>query len=275
LSLEEKKEILQALERGVSGRSISEKYGISTATVSDIKRKGRTILDYSEKWTQEGGCSNRKIMKTPKLEGVDEALYVWFVQKRAAGIPMTGPLLCEKALEFNWRLGADPDFKASQGWLDKFKRRHGIHGREICGQNLSGYDEEFVYNADEAGLNWKSIPTRSLVAHHEAHTSGHKARKERVTVMICANSMRSHRLPLFVIGKPANPRSFRNVKKLPVVYSHQKKAWMNVHVFNEWFERTFIPEVKRYQSSTGKTGKVLLIIDNAPAHPSAECLNTI
>ncbi|KFD57160.1 hypothetical protein M513_02045, partial [Trichuris suis] len=175
------------------------------------------------------------------------------------------------------------------------KRRHGIHGREICGEKLSGdqlsadafrvvlhtfmeeggYDEEFVYNADKAGLNWKSLPTRSLVAHHEAHTSGHKARKERVTVMICANSMGSHRLPLFVIGKPANPRSFRNVKKLPVVYSHQKKAWMNVHVFNEWFERTFIPEVKRYQSSIGKTGKVLLIIGNAPAHPSAECLNTI
>ncbi|KFD48087.1 hypothetical protein M514_11030 [Trichuris suis] len=44
LSLEEKKEILQALERGVSGRSISEKYGTGTAKVSDIKRKGRTIL---------------------------------------------------------------------------------------------------------------------------------------------------------------------------------------------------------------------------------------
>ncbi|KFD54085.1 hypothetical protein M513_05104 [Trichuris suis] len=115
LSLEEKKEILQALERGVSGRSISEKYGIGTATVSDIKRKGRTILDYSEKWAQEGGCSNRKMMRTPKLEEVKEALHVWFVQKRGAGIPMTGPLLCEKALEFNWRLGADPDFKASHG----------------------------------------------------------------------------------------------------------------------------------------------------------------
>ncbi|KFD63725.1 hypothetical protein M514_24078 [Trichuris suis] len=74
LSLEEKKEILQALERGVSGRSISEKYRIGTATVSDIKRKGRTILDYSEKWAQEGGCSNRKMMRTPKLEAVEEAL---------------------------------------------------------------------------------------------------------------------------------------------------------------------------------------------------------
>ncbi|KFD61052.1 hypothetical protein M514_08435 [Trichuris suis] len=116
-----------------------------------------------------------------------------------------------------------------------------------------GYDEEFVYNADEAGLNWKSLPTRSLVAHHEAHTSGHKARKERVTVMICANSMGSHRLPLFVIGKPANPRSFRNVKKLPVVYSHQKKAWMNVHVFNEWFERTFIPEVEEIMDTLQST----------------------
>ncbi|KFD66609.1 hypothetical protein M514_21127 [Trichuris suis] len=60
LSLEEKKEILQVLERGVSGCSISEKYGIGTATVSDIKRKGRTILDYSENGHKKADARSAK-----------------------------------------------------------------------------------------------------------------------------------------------------------------------------------------------------------------------
>ncbi|KFD64959.1 hypothetical protein M514_22902, partial [Trichuris suis] len=34
-------------------------------------------------------------------------------------------------------------------------------------------------------------------------------------------------------------------------------------------------QVKRYQSSIGKTGKLLLLIDNAPAHPSVQYLDAI
>ncbi|KFD51871.1 hypothetical protein M513_07200 [Trichuris suis] len=237
---------------------------------------------------------------------------------------------------------------ASQGWLDNFNKHHGIRSHDICGEKLSadeasadsfreelkkpldeeGYDPDFVYNADETGLNWKALPSQSLVARHEENVPGYKARKERVTVMLCANSTGSHRLPLFLIGKAKKPRSFSGVKSLPVVYSHQKKAWMNVHLFQDWLKKLFISEVKwhldyvatykstfqrplfsadacrigvsgylfgkaevgwlcfselfplqgakadsallqvkRYQGTIGKTGKVLLLIDNAPAHP--------
>ncbi|KFD49656.1 hypothetical protein M514_09488 [Trichuris suis] len=37
----------------------------------------------------------------------------------------------------------------------------------------------------------------------------------------------------------------------------------------------FIPEAKRYQEAIGKTGKVLLLIDNAPAHPVVDLLNSV
>ncbi|GFW20163.1 HTH CENPB-type domain-containing protein [Trichonephila clavipes] len=37
----------------------------------------------------------------------------------------------------------------------------------------------------------------------------------------------------------------------------------------------FIPNVKKLRESEGKTGKVLLILDNAPCHPPVEILNAI
>ncbi|KFD48476.1 hypothetical protein M513_10694 [Trichuris suis] len=162
--------IIEALKRGESGRSLSEKYAVGAAMVSAIKKRGDVIQDYSK---------------------------------------------------------------------------------------------------SETGLNWKTLPTKSLITSWEECAPGCKRRKGRVT-LLCANSSGTHRLPLFLVGKSKNPRSFKNVK-LPVRYSHQKQAWMNLHVFKEWFKGT----VKRYQSSVGKTGKVLLLIDNAPAHPPARYLDAV
>ncbi|KFD49042.1 hypothetical protein M513_10090 [Trichuris suis] len=50
---------------------------------------------------------------------------------------------------------------------------------------------------------------------------------------------------------------------------------MNVHLFKDWMKKEFIPEVKRYQEAIGKTGKVLLLIDNAPAYPVVDLLNSV
>ncbi|GFU50046.1 hypothetical protein TNCV_4933932 [Trichonephila clavipes] len=35
----------------------------------------------------------------------NRALYLWFSQRRSKGDPISGPLLCEKALELNQKLG--------------------------------------------------------------------------------------------------------------------------------------------------------------------------
>lgn len=41
------------------------------------------------------------------------------------GEPVTGPLICEKALQFHELLGDFTDFKPSTGWLKNVKARHG------------------------------------------------------------------------------------------------------------------------------------------------------
>ena len=44
-------------------------------------------------------------------------------------------------------------------------------------------------------------------------------------------------------------------------------------VFNHWYENVFIPAVR--ERKPGPEVKFLLLVDNAPSHPSAEILNSI
>lgn len=49
-----------------------------------------------------------------------------------------------------------------------------------------------------------------------------------------------------------------------------KKAWVTAAIFTGWFEKCFVPEVKRYLEKKKHPLKILLIIDNAPGHPLLE-----
>ena len=53
--------------------------------------------------------------------------------------------------------------------------------------------------------------------------AGGKLSKEMITALVTA-SMAGEKLPPLVIGKSANPRCFKNVKKLPLPYKHNTKA---------------------------------------------------
>ncbi|CAG9584542.1 unnamed protein product [Danaus chrysippus] len=285
LSLKDKINIIDSLNKGETGCKLAEKYGVGASTISDIKKNTDSILLYTCKF------KHRKVMKKPKNELLDEALFCWFLQERSTGQPISGPLLCEKALQLNKKIGGDKSFVASNGWLYRFKSRHGIRELEIQGEKMSAnvyaansfkddfkkhldennYDLDFVYNADETGLNWKSLPSKSSVSIRENSAPGYKSSKERVTLLACANATGTHKIPLLLIGKSKNPRCLKNVR-VPLIYKNQKSAWMNSEIFIDWYDNTFIPEVKKRQKKIGKEGNVLLVLDNAPTHPSAELL---
>lgn len=109
-------------------------------------------------------------------------------------------------------------FKASNGWLEKFKNRHAIVFRALCGESASvdsttveewrrrlptlidSYAMDDVYNADETGLFFKLLPDRSMVLSRDSCKGG-KRSKERFTVLLCSNSSGTHKLKPLVIGK--------------------------------------------------------------------------
>ncbi|XP_021928999.1 tigger transposable element-derived protein 6-like [Zootermopsis nevadensis] len=191
----------------------------------------------------------------------------------------------EKAREIATRLHTE-DFSASNGWLDRFRKRNNISLHVLSGESASadlqaaedwkrklpslllGYAEEDIFNADESGLFYRQHPTRSLIERRETCKGGKKS-KERITVLLCCNS-RGEKLKPVVIVNAARPRAFKtnNVKldDLPVIWCHNKKAWMTSKIYPEWLNEVNL-KMKRANR------KILLLVDNATSHVSSNLSN--
>ncbi|XP_068233545.1 tigger transposable element-derived protein 1-like [Palaemon carinicauda] len=120
-----------------------------------------------------------------------------------------------------------PDFKASRGWFEKFKKRTGIHSVVRHGEAASsdtkaaeafvktfdelalqeGYSLQQVFNCDETGLFWKKMPRRTFITAELKRLPEHKPMKDRLTLAFCANAKK--RLPmkclLVLDNAPAHP----------------------------------------------------------------------
>ncbi|XP_055712049.1 jerky protein homolog-like [Phlebotomus papatasi] len=212
-----------------------------------------------------------------------------------SGVPMQGYLLQEKARQYHqiFKDGRE-NFCASAGWLDRWKKRLGIRQLAVCGESLSsredqlpefmerfqnivqeeGLSYEQLYNADETGLYWRKLPNKTLVEKDRKSAPGFKVSKERVTVLACANASGSHKLPLYVIGKSARPRCFRNLQnveeELGVKYGGQNACWMTKVSFWDWFFNDAVPQIEEHLDKCGLPRKAILLLDNAPVHPAAE-----
>lgn len=134
---------------------------------------------------------NVKQAKTATHVKVEEVLLTWFHEVTAAGINVDGKVLREKADNIALSLGIE-NFQASGGWLHRFKERHGLVYRVVCGEGkkvdqsavsdwlntlpalISDYAPCDVFNADEAGLFFNLQPERSLCVKGQACQGGQK-----------------------------------------------------------------------------------------------------
>ncbi|XP_057310302.1 tigger transposable element-derived protein 6-like [Hydractinia symbiolongicarpus] len=131
---------------------------------------------------------------------------------------------------------------------------------------LTNYKLEDIYNADEFGLFYQCLPNKTY--HYKSEKcSGGKNSKVRITGLAAANAV-GDKLPMFVIGKSKKPRCFKNVTSLPCRYRAQKKSWMDSSLFEEW-----VREIDAMFLKEGR--KIVLIIDNCPAHPDVGGLSNI
>lgn len=302
LTLAEKHEILQKLRRGVSGKVLADNYGVGTSTISDIKKKSEQITRYVcwheylynllTLWSlcsYIGNCfsapGRKKTLRKGENPRMETELYSWFLQQRERHVTITSHILREKAIQLYAKYYGDNKFNASRGWLNKFKKRHGIRYLKVSGEKLSSDSDVVkpflqklankiremhlqpnqIYNADESALFWKLLPDRTMVHAKERTAPGRKMSKERITFLSCANGDGSHKLKMMVIGKSTNPRAFKNCA-IPVEYHATKNAWMTSALFVKWFRESFVEQVRTFQKHNNMSGKALLLIDNAPSH---------
>ena len=296
LTIKDKLDIIKKLEEGISFKKLSVVYGIGESTVRDIKKNKERIINYANSSDPTSGVSKRKSMKSSTYEELDRVMIEWFNQQKTDGIPVSGTICAKQAKFFFDALGMEGDFNASSGWLTRFKQRHGIpkaagkgtklKGDETAASEFCGNFQEFVereslqpeqiYGADQTGLFWKCLPSRTLALETEQSSSGYRSSRERIIIMCCANATGLHKLNLCVVGKAKKPRAFKgaDLSNLPVTYFSQKSAWIEHSVFRQWFEKYFVPQVQKHLKSKGLLEKAVLLLDFPPAHPSEELLSS-
>ena len=99
--------------------------------------------------------STKRLCRHGEFE-LNDMLWDWFQKVRSKNLPCSGPMLQQKAMEFAKVLGRT-EFKASNGWLEAFKKRHKLGQRVLCGESAS-VDESLV-------SDWNSL----LISHIEGY----------------------------------------------------------------------------------------------------------
>lgn len=272
LSLEEKARIISEASTGRKKGDIAAEFGVSNSTLSTILKSKDAITSA----LSSGTSTKRKKLTQGAHEDLEKALFKWFLDMRAKKMPISGSVLQQKALNYACLLGIE-DFKASTGWLTRFKARHDIVAKVLCGESaasdangaatwassalpdiMKDYSPSDIYNADETGFFYELLPAKTL--HMKGQPcSGGKHSKNRVTLLFCTNMDGSDKRCPLAIGKSARPRCFKGGKVLPVKYLANQKSWMTRAIFCEWL-KAFDRDMK------SQNRKVCLLIDNCSAH---------
>ena len=232
---------MKKIEEGkCTKKSVTEEYGVKKNTISTWIANKRKI--------RSGELESEKVKKSDNKD-LDEAVFTWFKNARSNNIPVNEIIIKEKALSLAKSLELT-DFRASDGWLDKWKQRHNVTFKTVLGEEnavtpemiaswseiylptiLLKYAPDYIYNADEFGLFYQALPDKTL--HYKGERcSGGKHSKVRPTGLAAGNAT-GEKLPLFVTGKSARTRCFSGVKGLPCRYRSQKDSWMVRDLFTE------------------------------------------
>lgn len=271
LSVKEKLEIIGSIENGTKKSAVAREKNLPLTTVCGVWNAREKL--------RSGTVDNLKRcrIRDSAFPEVEKALLLWLKKARSLNLPISGPLLVEKAQTFAAQLNCD-GFACSNGWLSRFKARYGLVGKAVCGeaaaadrdgadewQNsrlqeaLATYAAADIFNFDESAFFYCLLPNRTLAFKDEKCTGGKHA-KNRISVAFGVNMTGSEKLPLMVIGRYGNPRCFKGAR-LPsgVVYKNNKKAWMTAQLFEEYvrqLDRRFAAQQRN----------VLIVLDNASAH---------
>lgn len=162
LSVAEKRNIISYVDKNpmMKKLDIACKFGIPASTLA-------TILKFKDKFSEENGLPvNYRRLKPCEFKDVEECVIKWLKQCRDKKITIRGNILQAKAQQFAVELGHDK-FRASNGWLQNFKKRNEIAFRRKCSESggvdenvcdlwndklaelAAGYDPEDIFNAGE------------------------------------------------------------------------------------------------------------------------------
>jgi len=142
----------------------------------------------------------------------------WFAQAKSRQLPINRPLLMETATQLAEGLDIQ-DFKATVGWLERWKERNNIKFKKLHGEKqdaddfgaersvmevlpgiIKDCDPRNIFNTDETGLYWRAIPD-GMLTFKKSEAAGCKTPKERLTLLLACNMDGNEKQEPLTIGK--------------------------------------------------------------------------
>ena len=136
LTLKEKVEVIHMSQKSLkpSLREFGEAFSCGKTQISYILKAKDSVMSLYEANRSDDLQLTRKRARTSEYADVNDTLYQWYLLACSKNIYPAGPQLSEKAKEIAATLGK-PDFKASNGWLDKWKKRFNITQKSVVGES--------------------------------------------------------------------------------------------------------------------------------------------
>ena len=135
LTFKRKLEIINLVEKAPQAKTkkdIAAELSVPSSIFSTILKNKATLKE-----SHAFGCTNKKRQRDPSQADVDMALFQWFTAARAQSVPISGKVMKARAKELAVELDPAASWTCSSGWLSRWKKRHNIKYRSVCGENAS------------------------------------------------------------------------------------------------------------------------------------------
>ena len=286
-------DIIRRYERGESTNAIKLALGLPESTLRTIRKDKEKIMAAFKAGT--GASATRVSSGQPQfMVCLEKMLVTWMDHRKRQGLSVTTEDAQKKALGVYEHLkaketGPIPEFVASRGWFHNFKSRHAFRSIKRSGEAKSadadaaaafpdelravieegGYKPQQIFNMDETGLQWKKMPERTYITKEEKSSPGFKAYKDRFTLLLGANLTGDCKLKPVLVYHAQNLRALKGYPKnsLPVCWYSNKAGWMTEDIFQSYIKDQLETELREYCLRQGLPFKILMLLDNAPAHP--------
>ena len=124
--------------------------------------------------------TKRQRLRSGSYEKLDQAIFKWLLTVRSRDEAVSTLILKNKAIDFAEKMSIE-NFHASDGWLDRWKKRYNVSFKKISGEGnactdemnatwaettlptmISKYELNQIHNADKFGLFDHAQPEKSL-----------------------------------------------------------------------------------------------------------------
>ncbi|XP_061435172.1 tigger transposable element-derived protein 1-like [Lethenteron reissneri] len=296
ISFEVKLDVLNRFDAGERAVDISSDLGLPPTSVRTIRANAHKIREYARSVTTLNAA--RIIRGRDKVkDNMERLLSVWIEDQGQRNVPMSLMMIQEKAKSLfrdlkkeHGEISTMPNFSASRGWFDRFKRRCNLHNLKMTSEAAvvdlgaakryleqfkfiveeGGYSPQQIFNVDKTDLHWKRMPSRARIPEGEKAAAGFEAAKDRLTLLLGGNASGDVKLKPLLVYHSEHPRALAGYCKnnLPVIWRANKEARVTTAVFQDWFTSCFCPFVRDHCARNKLEHKALLVLDTAPEHPA-------